>query len=161
MFVFKFINDSEDGGFFSPPSPWNVCMEIWACVPWNFIFKSLDWWHQFQYYRFEVNGGFYHSIKSHFVYERWRIKFEYVSGCIWGKSYKHRILPHTTNYVSTILIRPCVTRCMQGSCFGLQVRGWIGNNPCVRWNVTKNSRDLCYLDKEEFTWFKTTNKVPK
>ena len=25
----------------------------------------------------------------------------------------------------------------------------------------KNSRDLCYMDKEEFIWFKSTNKGPK
>ena len=131
-----------------PPSPHNVCMEIQACAPWNAIFKSWNLWHQYKYSRFEINGGFCHSRKIHRVYNKWRIKFEDVSGCIGGKSYKHRNLPHTTNYVSSRLFRPCVTRCVQVSRFGLQVQGWRGHNFCVRCNGLKNSCKLCYMDKE-------------
>ena len=130
-------------GIFPPPSPWNVCMEIRACAPWNAIFKSWNWWHQSQYYCFEINGGFYHSRKSHRAYEQWRIQFEDVSECIGGKSYKLRNLMHTTNYGSKILFCPYVTRWMQGSRSVLQVQGWGRHNCCVRCNGLKNPHDLC------------------
>ena len=93
-------------------------------------------------FTFEINGRFYHSIKSHCVYKRRRIKFEDMSGYIVGKSYEHRNLPHTTNYLSKILFSPWVTRCTQGSRFRLQVRGLQGHIRHLRCNDPKKYHGL-------------------
>ena len=79
------MDDPDDGETIFPPIPWNVCMKIRACAAWNFILNGWKWWNQYQYYRFELNGRFYHSIQSNRVNERWGIKFEDIPGCIGDK----------------------------------------------------------------------------
>ena len=117
--------------------------------------------HQSHYYRFEIYGRFYYSRQIFFVYERWRIQFEDVPWCIGGESYKQHNLPHTTNYVSTRFFFTCITSCMQGKSFGLQVRGWQRHNHHVCCNSPKNYHEFCYVDEEEFTFLKSTYKFPK
>ena len=85
---------------FPPSRPWNMCTEIRACAPCNSIFKNCNWWNQYQYSCFEINGGFYHSRQIHGIYKRWMIQSEDVLGCIGGKIYKHHHLLHATNYFS-------------------------------------------------------------
>ena len=88
--------------YFFPPISWNVCMEIWACSPWNAIFKIWNWWNQYQYYYFEINGGFFYSRQSHRVCKRWNIQSEDMSGCIGVKTCKRRNLPHTRKKIEKI-----------------------------------------------------------
>ena len=110
---------------------------------------------------FWLQWRIYHSRQIHCIYKQWEIQSEDVSRCTGGKSYKHPNLPHTTNYISTRLFRPCILRCMRGKKIGLQSWGWRGHNHRVHCNGLKKSHDLCFVDNEYFTRFNSTNKGSK